>query len=257
MKKIFRKLACVGTMLMIGLMANAQRLHFVSGLETSHLWRGLEVSKGLTFDNEFAISDNNNHFRFGFWGGIQINGDYKEFDYYASYTNKGFTAAIWDIYNFSDGIYFMPDGVTRRDNAYKIFNYDCHDTGHFIDASVSYNFGEKFPLTLSWATIIAGRDRGALNKQNLYSTFVQASYKVYEDDNFIITPSVGGAFALNPEDGSHATFYGKSAGINDVRINATYKLKIAKHPFPVTATAMWNPEANKGYFGVSVNLLNL
>ncbi|WP_077196882.1 hypothetical protein [Prevotella ihumii] len=250
MKKYIYKAFAVAALFAMGVNANAQKLHVVSGLETTHLWRGLEVSKGLTLDNEVAISDNNNHFRFGLWGGMQIAGNYKEFDYYVSYTNGGFSASLWDIYNFSDGIY-------ANDRAYKIFNYDCHDTGHFLDATIAYNFGEKFPLNLSWSTVIAGRDRGALNQQNLYSTFVQASYKAYEDDNFVVTPSIGGNFALNPEDGSHATFYGKSAGINDVRLNVTYKLKIGNHPLPVTATAMWNPEANKGYFCASVNLLNL
>lgn len=255
MNKIFRSLACLSAMLTLSLSANAQaKLHVVSGLETTHIWRGLEVSKGLTFDNEIAISDKNNHFRFGLWGGMQINGNYKEFDYYVQYSNNGFTASVWDIYNFSDGIY-------NNDNCYKIFNYDCHDTGHFIDAGISYDFSAiapKFPLTLSWNTVIAGRDRGVTNDHNLYSTYVQAAYKVYEDDNFIITPSVGCNFALNPEKDIKGTFYGdRNFGVNDVRINATYKLKIANHPFPVTTTAMWNPEANKGYFCVSVNLLNL
>ena len=250
MTKNLFKMACAAALSLVSFTANAQKLHFVSELETAHLWRGLEVSKGLTFDNDVFISDNNDHFRFGLWGGMQTDGDYKEFDYYASYTHGGFKLAVWDIYNFSDGIY-------ANDKAYRIFNYNARTTGHFIDAAVSYDFGEKFPLSLSWSTILAGRDRGVLNDKNLYSTFVQASYKVYEDEDFVVTPSVGAAFALSPEDGSHATFYGKSAGVNDVRVNVTYKLKIGRHPMPVTATAMWNPEANKGYFRASIKLLDI
>lgn len=250
MKKIMLFACGIVAALAFSVNANAQKLHVKSGLETSHLWRGLEVSKGLTFDNEFAISDNNNHFRLGFWGGIQIDGDYKEFDYYVSYTCGGFTAAVWDIYNFSDGIY-------ANDRAYNIFNYRAKSTGHFIDASLSYNFGEQFPLTLYCATVVAGRDRGSLNEQNLYTTFVQASYKLYEDENFIVVPSVAGNFAFNPEDDSDVTFYGKTPGINDVRLNVTYKLKIGKHSMPITSTAMWNPEANKGYFCASINLLDI
>ena len=87
---------------------HAQKLHYNAGLETTHLWRGLEVSKGLTFDNEFSLSDNNNHFRVGLWGGMQINGDYKEFDYYVNFNHSGFNLAVWDIYNFSDGL--APEG---------------------------------------------------------------------------------------------------------------------------------------------------
>ena len=244
--------------LLLGMMSTTgfaqAKLHLSSGLELTHLWRGLEVSKGLTFDNDISISDKNDHFRVDFWGGMQVSGDYKEFDYYASYNYGGFSAAVWDIFNFSDGIY---DDTRGTEKPYRIFNYDCHTTGHFLDAVISYNFGQKVPLTLSWSTIFAGRDRGAKNEQNLYSTFVQASYKVYEDNNFIVTPSVGGVFAMNPEEGTKATFYSKTAGVNDVRMNVTYKLKVGKHSMPVTATAMWNPEANRGYFGASINLLNL
>lgn len=249
------KAVCMALLCIMSITATAQvKLHLNSGLELTHLWRGLEVSKGLTFNNDVSISDKNDHFRLGLWGGMQIDGDYKEFDYYASYTIGGFSATLWDIFNFSDGIY---DDTRGTDKPYRIFNYNCRTTGHFLDAVISYNFGEKVPLTLSWSTILAGRDRGVENEQNLYSTFVQASYKVYEDDKFIVTPSVAGVFAMNPEEGTKATFYSKTAGVNDVRLNLTYKLKIAGHPMPVTATAMWNPEADKGYFGASINLLNL
>ena len=184
---------------------------FNAGLETTHLWRGLEVSKGLTFNNEFSLSDNNNHFKIGLWGGMQINGDYKEFDYYVNYNN-------------------------------------------------SYDFAVKagFPLTLYWSTIVAGRDRGTANKQNIYSSWVQASYKFYEDEQFRVDGSVAGAFALNNYDeNANDHFYGKSSGINDVRVGCTYKLKVGKHPMPVTAQGIWNPEANKGYFRVGITLLDL
>ena len=94
-----------------------------------------------------------------------------------------------------------------------------------------------------------------------YSTFVQASYKVYEDDKFVVTPSVGGNFAFKPtmndEGKKRETFYGNEGGINDVRLNVTYKLKVGNHEMPITGTAMWNPQANRGYYGVAINLLTL
>ena len=197
-------------------------------------------------------SDNNNHFPLGAWGGMQVYGDYKEADIYASYTIGGFSLAVWDIYNFSDGIY-------ANDKQYRYFNYDARTTGHFLDAAISYNFAQQgLPLTLSWATVLAGRDRGNLNKQNIYSTFVQAAYTFYEDDNWKVDASVGGNFALsNYDENDGATFYGKSAGVNDVRLGCTYKLKVGKANLPITSQMMWNPEANKGYFRVAINLLDI
>ena len=233
------------------------RIHDSLGMELFHLWRGLEVSKGLDFTNELSFSDNADHFRIGFWGGISVTGDYREFDYFISYKIKGFSIALWDIYNFSPGIYDNPD-------SYKIFNYNCHTTGHFLDLSVGYYFGDKVPLTLNWATIIAGRDRGINDKGKevqRYSTFVSASYKVFENDMFIVTPSVGAEFAFRPtvndKGQNRATFYGNRALINDIRLNVTYKLKIRSYMIPITATCMWNPEANKGYFGATIVLFSI
>ena len=173
---------------------------------------------------------------------------------YVNFNHSGFNLAVWDIYNFSDGL--APEGS----DWYKIGNYNCRTTGHFIDAAVSYDFAVKagFPLTLYWSTILAGRDRGTANKQNIYSSWVQASYKFYEDEQFRVDGSVAGAFALNNYDeNANDHFYGKSSGINDVRLGCTYKLKVGKHPMPVTAQGIWNPEANKGYFRVGITLLDL
>ena len=251
MKKLILSLACAALAL-----GAAAQVHFDAGLETSHLWRGLEVSSGLDVTSQFSFSDKANHFNIGVWGGMQVGRDkYKEFDYFASYSNGGFTVALWDIWNFTDA----------TGDAAKCFNYNCRTTGRFQDLSVSYNFGEKVPLTLTWATVISGSDRGngkgeAKDTQR-YSTWIQASYKVYENDKFVVTPSIAGDFAFKPtynsEGKKRETFYGDEGGINDVRLNVTYKLKIGKYDMPITGTAMWNPQANKGYYGVSMTLVNL
>ena len=55
MKSIFKGMFVLAA-LALPTTINAQKLHYNAGLETSHLWRGLEVSKGLTFNNEFAAS---------------------------------------------------------------------------------------------------------------------------------------------------------------------------------------------------------
>lgn len=253
MKKNLTRILFLLSIIAMPVTLQAQKLHDVAGLETTHLWRGGEVSKGLTFDNEFAISDNGNHLRFGLWGGMQINGDYKEFDWYTSYTLGGFNVAVWDIYNFSDGLW--PEDSKQ----YRYFNYNCHNTGHFIDAAIGYDFSHHgLPLSLTWTTLVAGRDRGSEDTRNIYSSWVQAAYTIYENDQFKVDASVAGAFALNNYKGNaNDNFYGKSNGVNDVRLSCTYKLKIAKHDFPITSQAMWNPEANKAYFRVAVNLLNI
>lgn len=252
----YKTIASLAAALLLALlpdMASAQKIHDVEDVETSHLWRGLEVSSGIDVANEFSVSDNKNHFSIGAWGAMQVNGDYKEVDVFARYKTGGLDLELWDIFNFSDSLY-------SNDRQYKYFNYDAHDTGHFLDLRVVYDFRKvsKIPLTLSWMTVLAGRDRGKLNKQNIYSTYVEAAYRFYDSEKWAVDGSVGCAFALNNyggNDGGH--FYGNSAGVNDVRLGVTYKLKIANHPMPVTSQIMWNPEQSKAYFRININLLNI
>lgn len=248
--------------------AQAQKLHEVAGFETSHLWRGLEVGNGLTLNNDVSISDNNGHFKFGLWGGMAVDGDYKEADVYFNFNHSGFNLAVWDLWNFSDGI---PGNG-------KYFTWAADRSSHLTDVAISYDFAPKchFPLTLSWATLVQGRDRGELARdergqiidekdaQQVYSTFVQAAYRLYENEDWAVDASVAAAFALNPYDkdfreahGLQNNLYGKHAGVNDVRLGATYKLKVGKYTFPVTGQMMWNPEASKAYFRASIVLLDL
>lgn len=251
--------------------AQAQKIHEVAGFETSHLWRGLEVGNGLILNNDVSISDNNGHFKLGLWGGMAVDGDYKEADVYFNFNHSGFNLAVWDLWNFSDGI---PGNG-------KYFTWAADRTSHLTDVAISYDFGVKchFPLTLTWATLVQGRDRGewerddrgsiiplrGVEMKNVYSTFVQAAYRLYEDEEWSVDASVAASFALDPYDkeirdshsGIQNNLYGKHAGVNDVRLGATYKLKVGKWTMPVGGQMMWNPEASKAYFRATITLIDL
>lgn len=253
--------------------ANAQKIHESAGFETSHLWRGLEVGDGLTLNNDVSITDNNEHFKLGLWGGMAVDGDYKEADVYFNFNHSGFNLAVWDLWNFSP-----EKGCGPIPGNGKYFTWAADRTSHLTDVAISYDFGVKcnFPLTLSWATLVQGRDRGELarngrgeiidekNAQQIYSTFVQAAYRLYENEEWAVDASVGAAFALKPYDkdfreanGLNNNLYSKHAGVNDVRLGATYKLKVGKYTWPVTGQMMWNPAVSKAYFRASIVLLDL
>ncbi len=268
MKKFILNILCLATVMSIPVMAQAQKLHESASLESSHLWRGLEVGNGLILNNDVSITDNNGHFKLGLWGGMAVDGDYKEADVYFNFNHSGFNLAVWDLWNFSDGI---PGNG-------KYFVWTADRTSHLTDVALSYDFGVKcnFPLTLTWATLVQGRDRGELARderghiidtkdaKNIYSTFVQAAYRFYDSEKWAVDGSVGGSFALDPYDKDfreannlNNNLYGKHAGVTDVRLGATYKLKVGNWNLPVTGQMMWNPEASKAYFRVAVNLLDL
>lgn len=229
------------------------QMHLKANLQNMHLWRGMEVTDGGVLTADLSVTDSREHFRAGIWGGTNMNGSYKEFDYYLSYTWKRFCVAVWDTYNFSDGADY---------NNEEFFNYKAKETGRFIDATVSCTaVSEKFPLFLSWSTILYGRDRDGLNAKNRYSTFAYAEYPVWRNELWEVRPGIGAAFALSPgkkADGgsTNANFYGNTAGIVHLSLATTYRLTAFKRDFPITVLALWNPQSNKGYLQIGIQLLS-
>lgn len=243
-----KKIMILAVMACMGLAASAQNMSLSVGAETAHLWRGLEVANGLITTGD--VSFNAKGFQVGVWGGtgIGLNGsgnNYREFDYHIGYSYKGFSAAIWDICNFTNG-------AGAKNN---FFDYNEKTTGHFIDLQLGYSIGR---FGLNWNTIIGGCDLDPVDGKRQFSSYVQAAYTVYKDEHWNVTPSVGGTFKFAGD--ADTNFYGGThkAGINDVRLTTTYNLKFKNgYTLPLTGTAMWNPECKKAYWGLSVNLLSL
>lgn len=246
-----KKIMLSAIMASMALAASAQKMGLSVGLETGHLWRGYEVANGLIATGD--VSFNAGGFSVGMWGGTGFTSNeanpknYHEFDYHIGYAVKGFSVALWDIYNFAND---------RNAGGNNIFDYKKGTTGHFVDLQLGYNFDAacNLPLALNWNTIIAGCDMDGNDRQ--FSTYVQAAYTVYRDEHWNVTPSIGGAFKFNGD--SKSNFYGGShkAFFNDLRLTTGYNLKIKNYTMPIGATAMWNPEAKKGYFAVNVGLVN-
>ncbi|MDR1882247.1 MAG: hypothetical protein LBR26_05625 [Prevotella sp.] len=214
-------------------------------LKNMHLWRGLQVTNTALGAVDLHLKDKSNSFAVGLWGGAGFTGDYKEFDYYVSYSKSGFTVALWDIYNFSKGAAY---------NNRQAFNYSARETGHFMDLSVAYCFQGNFPLNISWATVIFGRDRGALNEKNLYSTYVSVDYPVLKGGPVDVRLGVAGAFALSPEEGTDAHFYSKDAGIVSINMTASKKLQLGNYTLPVSVTGMFNPANNEANLQIALDI---
>ncbi len=222
-----------------------QKFHLSGTLQNMHLWRGLQIADGGVLAADVNMGLFKDRLKIGLWGGTDFTGDYKEFDYYLSYSASGFTVAVWDIFNYSPALTFSKD----------IFNYNKYSTGHFLDLSVAYDFDEQLqvPLRLYWATIFAGRDLNSAGN-NMYSTFVYGEYRVFRDEHWIVDLGLGGTFAFNrtEADGSR-NFYGTDH-INQISLKTTYLLKLGRFKMPVFAHAMWNPDIRSGYLQVGVKL---
>ncbi len=219
--------------------------HMSATIQNMHLWRGGEVADGVVLTTDVCYANKSEHFKIGFWGGTNSTGEYKEFDYYMSYSTDNFSVTLFDTYNFSTYATY---------NNKEFFNYKVAETGRFIDATFKYNFGEKFPLGVSWATVIFGRDRDVTNSHNRYSTFCSAEYPVYKQGCWQIDTGIGAAFALNNIDDS-ANFYSDKAGVVEITIKVSKSLVIKQYQIPVSVMAMWNPQTDSAYLQLSIQAI--
>lgn len=235
-------------LLMGACLGNAQaQFHLKAKIQNNHLWRGMEVSDGVVLLTDLSYTMAHDHVTVGLWGGTNSEGSYKEFNHYLNLKAGGWSLALWDTYNFSPGANY---------NNHQYWNYSARSTGRFLDATLAYHFDEKkFPLTLSWSTVIFGRDRSSDNEHQKYSTFVYAEYPVYKKDGWKVDAGVGGAFALNKA-GEDAHFFGTTTGIVHVSLQASHDLKIGKYTIPVYAKGMWNPQSDKAYFQLGAEVIH-
>jgi hypothetical protein len=207
-----------------------------------YIWRGFRVSNAPISDVDMHYVSKNGSFQGGFWGGAGWNGQYREFDYYLKYTKNGFTAAIWDINNFTD----YPNA--------SLFNYDIGTTSHFIDVGVGYTFTKmRLPLTVSWNTIVLGRDfyqkkNGDL--ANAYSNYVQLDQVLWASDSYNLHVFVAGGFAF----GTKKNFYGNEPNVVNTGFTLNKDLVLFNYHIPISATAMLNPEGKTGALQLIANL---
>lgn len=217
------------------------------------LWRGLEISKSPYVLAITNFTDKSGNFKIGVRGSAAFNGDYKQVDYFVSYQYKNLRVSVYDIFNKSN--YLAPNT--------DLFDYNASTTRHFVDATIGYTVSEKFPLDITWSTIIAGRDRDVLDGdisidgkdplrrgKNRYSTYVQLTYPV-KVNTVRLDFFAGGAFALN---GQQNSFYGNKSGVATLGVTANKMFQIGKFSIPVFASPTWNPLQKSGGMVLGVNL---
>ena len=210
-------------------------------LKNMHLWRGFKVTNGAMSAADLHYTTRNERFRTGLWGGAGFTGEYREFDYYASYTAGKWQVALWDINNFSG----YPNA--------NIFSYDLASTSHFVDLTVAYTVSNKVPLRASWSTILLGRDYYTDEKGRVKSTFsnyVQLEYPVWQKGSASLKVYIGGAFAFEREQ----NFYSNHPNFTNIGGVYAKTLKLGTYEVPVAATGMWNPEKDYGALQVAVTL---
>lgn len=246
------KTCIISLLLAVGcLTANAQDkspLDFTFQVKNMHLWRGIEVTSTALGAVDLNVSTKDQLLTFGIWGGAGFEGTYREFDYYVRLQKAGFSIEAWDIYNFSK------DAQHEND---KLFNYNTHTSGHFIDLTAAYQLQGNFPLKVSWSTVVFGRDRGTTlsgKTKQRYSTYVAVDCPVLRHKIVNLDFTIAGAFALDKAGDNNKNFYGNTDGIVNLSLTASKVLKIGSYKLPVAVTSMWNPQMDRGNIQIAFNL---
>jgi hypothetical protein len=137
-----------------------------------YVWRGFNQNSGVSVQPSLSLAYKG--FSIGAWGSTSVTElEAKEFDLSVGYEVGGFGISVTDYWWNGESC-----------------NYGNYKSDHFFEAALSYNFGEKFPLTVSVATMFAGGDKNAKGNQ-AYSTYFNASYDIACPKGITLTPSVG------------------------------------------------------------------
>jgi hypothetical protein len=235
-------------------------VNFTATIKNQHYWRGYAVGPSPLMTALVSISGKKSGLEVGTWNGFAFDGGFKDCDLYAQWSKKGFTAALWDVFNYSDYSVDPAMAGYGDHSTADYFNYNSGETRHFFDLSAGYDI-PKTKLNLFLATIIAGRDWNA-DGSNIYSTYAKAAYSLKSND-VSITPYASYSFALNYKGGSTGyTFYdwtpksqGKSSGFSEIGVNFSKPIKISDK-FSVTAFAgvVASPlnQTMSGLFGITL-----
>ena len=166
------------------------------------------------------------------------------------YSKKGFTVALWDVFNYSD--YNVSSGSFPYGNFGNKDYFDYSKTSrHFLEASLSYDV-PKTGLSLFYSTIVFGRDRNSIasssTQSNRYSSYFRTSYSINTKSGVTVTPYVSYGWAFNSKDGgtfwqwtSNAT---SKSNFNEIGFDFKKKIKI---------TEKWSVTANAGIVASPVN----
>lgn len=180
---------------------------------SSYVWRGATASAAPNIQPTASLNWKN--FTMGVWGSFDLQGEYKEVDFFLTYSLKDLSLTLTD-YNW---------GFQE-----KYFMYKKARTEHILEAALSYGGSEAFPLKMTVATMFYGQDKKPADpSKNAYSTYAEFSYAIGS-----VTPFVGATF----DEG----MYGTGAGVVNVGVTATKEVKISSdYSLPLFCTFAVNP----------------
>lgn len=261
MKRNFRCMAlALGAALAMPLTADAQdklEVHGKADFVSDYIWRGFDQNQGFAVQPSLTLGYKG--FSLNAWGSSPVSNfaektTPKEFDINLGYAYKGLTLTISD---------YWWGGKKQPYGYYEKSGFEGNvDGGHHFEGTVAYNFGEKFPLTLSWSTWFAGADALKIkdlekgDSKRCFSTYINASYNISLPAEITLTPSIG----FTPWEGyySHSASNAKNydnAAVTDISLKASKDVKVNDNfSIPVFVQATVAPVVDQTYLVAGFSL---
>lgn len=205
---------------------------FVKGdLVSSYIWRGMK-NGGISLQPSFGF--NYKGLSIYAWASTSFQKEKNEIDLYIDYSYRNLKLSFGDF--FTQG----------ADNQFKYFDYRSGHTRHVYDLGAEYTICDRFPLKVSWYTMVAGddfivngRDDDYTVEKRCFSTYIELQYPFSVKD---VDCSV--ALGLTPWKG----FYAENAAVNNVALSISREFRINENlSLPLTGKLIGNPYENKIY----------
>lgn len=229
MKKIVKSIAVLfGAFLCVcPSPVKAQHEFTVSGkadFVSDYIWRGADQNSGFSIQPSLTLGYAG--FSLNIWGSQSLtkwtDGGAKEFDINLGYSIHNFSVTISD---------YWWSGVNMPYGRYK--------DSHYFEGTLAYNFGESFPLALSWSTMFAGADKNEEGDLRA-STYITASYSIDLPVGITLTPAVG----FTPWKG----MYHDKAAFTDLSLKASKDIHVTeKFAIPLFVQAIVAPVYDRTY----------
>ncbi|MFK2295768.1 TorF family putative porin [Bacteroides fragilis] len=196
---------------------------------SKYVWRGFDQGSGASIQPTLGLAYKG--LSLSAWGSTSITDpEPKEIDISLGYNLGGFGITVTD---------YWWSGESKH--------YGYYKDDHYFEGALSYHFGEKFPLTISAATMFAGGDKNAESDQN-FSTYLHATYDLTCPAGITLTPSIGVTTR------SYLYTGDKKSGITDISLKASKDIRATdRFSIPVFAQFTVSPVMDKTYlvFGLS------
>ena len=196
---------------------------------SKYVWRGFDQASGTSVQPSLGLAYKG--ISLSAWGSTSVTDlEPKELDLTLAYGIGRFGIAVTD---------YWWSGESGKYGHYK--------ESHYFEGALSYNFGDKVPLTLSAAMMFAGADKNPDGDQN-FSAYFNAADDIACPGKVTLTPSVGISTKSYMYTGE------KISGFTDISLKAAKEVKVTdSFLIPIFVQFIVSPVMDKTYliFGMS------